>query len=216
MLGIPYTDVRAAFEYYLRHHNAGRPFMLVGHSQGSAVLSGLLSDYMPNQPQVYQQMIAAYIIGVPTTQQFYAANPHLKPAQAADDLGVIISYNTQAPLLDAPSPLVRPDSVLINPVSWRTDATPAAASQSKGSVLADTRNGTLKDLGAIASARIDPQKGVVICDVDRETFSSEPASRAYLPLGVLHENDIPLYYYDLRANAQLRLQRWQEHNAENG
>ncbi|MDR3136939.1 MAG: DUF3089 domain-containing protein [Coriobacteriales bacterium] len=206
--GIPATDVQAAFSYYIEHYNGGRPYVLVGHSQGSAVLLVLLTRYLRNHPAVYDQMIAAYLIGLPITRAFYADNPHLRPARSAHDLGVIISYNTQAPQLDGPNPLANPDSVLINPVSWRTDNSFAPASQSKGSVLVDAHTGTMKDLGAIADARIDPSQGVVICDVNRETFSSAPASRAYFPLGVLHENDIPLYYYDLRANAKLRLDTW--------
>ncbi|MDR2108253.1 MAG: DUF3089 domain-containing protein [Coriobacteriales bacterium] len=206
--GVPYADVRAAFDYYIRHVNAGRPYILVGHSQGSAVLLGLLSNYLAQNRAVYQRMVAAYLIGLPISRDFYAAYPHLRPARSADDLGTIISYNTQAPLLDGPNPLASPDSLLINPVSWLTDATPAPASQSLGSVLAGEEDGRLSRLGAIASARIDPTQGVVVCDVDRELFSSSAASRAYFPLGVLHENDIPLYYYDLRANAELRLRSW--------
>jgi hypothetical protein len=208
MLDIPYTDVESAFDHYIKHHNNGRPFMLAGHSQGSVVLLGLLCDYLAKNPRIYERMVAAYLIGIPISQDTYAQNPHLRPAERADDLGVIISYNTQTLKVDGPNPLASPTSLLINPISWRTDTEPALASQSLGSVYVHSLSGRMEDLGSIASACIDHTCGVVICDVDREKFSSKAASRAYFPLGVLHENDIPLYYYDLLANAKLRTKTW--------
>jgi hypothetical protein len=208
MSGVPYADVEAAFTFYIEHDNGGRPFILVGHSQGSAIQFLLLANYMVKHPAVYQRMVAAYLIGVPVLRSYYDEYPHLKPAQAADDTGVIISYNTQAPCFNGTNPFANPKTVLINPVSWRTDGASIPASESKGSVLVDARTGKMTDAGPIASARIDTERGILICDVDAEVFSSEPASRAYLPLGVLHENDIPLYYYDLRANAELRARTW--------
>src|ERR1035437_7771251 len=42
---IPTADSIAAFKYYLKHYNHGRPFILAGHSQGSSVLSHILSTY---------------------------------------------------------------------------------------------------------------------------------------------------------------------------
>ena len=41
--GIPTLDGTAAFDYYIKHYNNGRPFILLGHSQGSTVMTNLLS-----------------------------------------------------------------------------------------------------------------------------------------------------------------------------
>ena len=95
--GVPTSDATAAFTYYLSHFNHGRPFMLAGHSQGSAILSHLLASYMPAHPDVYARMVAAYVIGYPIGRSYLAANPTLAFAQRADDTRVIISYNTEAP-----------------------------------------------------------------------------------------------------------------------
>jgi hypothetical protein len=207
MEGVPYTDVKAAFEYYIEHFNGGRPFILVSHSQGSAMTLLLLMDYMNEHPDVYARMGASYSIGIPITQSIYDACPWLKAAQRADDTGVIISYNTQAPVVDAPgNPLANAQAVLINPVSWQPDNQKTPPEQSQGSVGVDQDTGAMTDLGSIASAQIDATRGVIITDVDRERFSSDAQSRAYFPLGMFHENDIPLFYYDLRANAELRVQ----------
>jgi pimeloyl-ACP methyl ester carboxylesterase len=209
--GVPYTDIRAAFDYYIKNFNGGRPFILAAHSQGSAMGLLLLLDYMKERPDVYKRMVAAYLIGAPIIQTIYDQFPHLKAAQRADDTGVIISYNTQAPVVDAPGNLLaNPNSVLINPVSWRIDGEKIEADQSKGSVEANEDTNELVDLGSIADAQLDQSLGAIITNVDREKFSSAAESRSYFPLGVFHENDIPLFYYDLRANAELRARTFLE------
>jgi len=42
LMQIPVSDITRAFNHYMEHYNHGRPFMLLGHSQGSAVLLELL------------------------------------------------------------------------------------------------------------------------------------------------------------------------------
>jgi hypothetical protein len=46
LMKIPVSDITRAFEHYMEHHNNGRPFILLGHSQGSAVLLELLKHGM--------------------------------------------------------------------------------------------------------------------------------------------------------------------------
>ena len=77
----PSVDGLAAFDYYIKNANNGRPFILAGHSQGSNVLLNLLSDYMVKNPDVYKRMVAAYVIGYSVTDEYLAKNPHLKFAQ---------------------------------------------------------------------------------------------------------------------------------------
>ena len=48
--GEPTHDAVAAFDYYIKHYNHGRPFILAGHSQGSNVMVYLLSQYMHGHP----------------------------------------------------------------------------------------------------------------------------------------------------------------------
>ena len=79
--GVPKTDIIAAFDYYIKNLNDGRPFILAGHSQGSVLIAEILSDYMKANPKVYKRMIAAYAIGIPFTKAYYAMNPHVKPAK---------------------------------------------------------------------------------------------------------------------------------------
>jgi len=43
----------ATFNYYIKNFNAGRPFILAGHSQGSNVLINLMTGYLKDHPEVY-------------------------------------------------------------------------------------------------------------------------------------------------------------------
>ncbi len=40
--GMPYGDIVAALDYYFEHYNNGRPFIIAGHSQGSAIIKMVL------------------------------------------------------------------------------------------------------------------------------------------------------------------------------
>ncbi|HEY5711510.1 MAG TPA: DUF3089 domain-containing protein [Allosphingosinicella sp.] len=59
---LAYGDVRAAFHYYLEHHNNGRPFVLIGHSQGSIHLSRLIASEIDGTP-LAARMVSALLIG---------------------------------------------------------------------------------------------------------------------------------------------------------
>lgn len=53
-----------------------------------------------------------------------------------------------------------------------------------------------------ADATIDLERGVLVCSTaDIEKFSS---NNGLFPSGVYHSQDYPFYYYDIRANAELR------------
>ena len=48
--GMPYDDITAALDYYFEHYNQGRPFIIAGHSQGSAIVRLLLKKYFKEHP----------------------------------------------------------------------------------------------------------------------------------------------------------------------
>ena len=57
-----YGDVRAAWREYLARHNKGRPFVLIGHSQGSWMLQTLIAQEIEGKP-IARQMKLAIIPG---------------------------------------------------------------------------------------------------------------------------------------------------------
>ena len=59
---LAYGDVVAAWRRYLEHFNQGRPFVLIGHSQGTIQLSQLLAREIENSPAA-ERMLSALLIG---------------------------------------------------------------------------------------------------------------------------------------------------------
>jgi hypothetical protein len=60
---LAYRDVAAAWRNYLATKNEGRPFVLVGHSQGSLMLQMLIAREIENNPAVAARMKLAIIPG---------------------------------------------------------------------------------------------------------------------------------------------------------
>lgn len=129
---IAYSDVKEAFLNYLEHDNGGRPFVLAGFSQGSEHLLRLIKDVM-SAPEIAERMVAAYLIGWCITQNSIEGYPQLRPAQGESDTGVFVTWNTEKP--EVRTSLLVPRGVralVINPLNWRTDDTPAPAKMNKG------------------------------------------------------------------------------------
>jgi hypothetical protein len=209
--GIPKTDVFAAFDYYIKHYNNGRPYILVGHSQGSNVMVFLLSEYMKENPQVYSRMIAAYVVGYSITGEYLANNPHLKFANGPDDTGVIISFNTEAPeVVKGTNGVVLPGAIAINPITWTRDETLAPASENLGSITLNKDGSVAEGIPTpimnYADAQVDKDKGVVICttvSVDKLAPGSALFAR-----GIFHSFDYAFYYYNIRENAANRTKKY--------
>ena len=115
-------DVREAFSYYLANHNNGRPFILAGFSQGAMAVVDLLKTM---DDEAYSRLVAAYVIGWKVTDEDLAACPRIHAAHDSADLGVTVCYNSVRIPDDAIPMLSVGNRVAINPVNWRTDATPA-------------------------------------------------------------------------------------------
>ncbi len=219
--GIPQADVTAAFDYYIRHYNNGRPFVLAGHSQGSAAVALLLENYMRDNPLVYARMVAAYAIGWSFTRDYFNKNPHLKFALGPDDTGVIISYNTQGPLFAGKNPVVFPGAMAINPITWARTQGLATAGQNLGSLL-------LKQGGQVVlpaqpsvmgfadaevvpinptTSQTDPTSttSVVLCHT---VDPSALATNSVFTAGVYHNYDYPFYYNNIAVNAANRVRRF--------
>ena len=205
---VPAADVMAAFDYYIRHCNNGRPYIIAGHSQGASVIMLLLSEYMATHPDVYSRMIAAYVIGYPVTDSLMRANPHLKFAQGPDDTGVIISYNTQSPKIkQGENPVVAFNiGKVINPISWSRDTAEVPASGSLGTLSQDSKTGQYVKVMNVADARIDLTQGVLICSSVKDSDMFRLSQ--IMPLGVYHNFDYPFYYFNIQENAIRRVNKF--------
>ena len=211
----PRTDVYAALDYYFEHLNQGRPFFLAGHSQGSRLCYIVLSEYMKAHPERYANMIAAYAIGDSLTRPYLEANPHVKAARAADDLGVVVSWNTEGPANKGRNSLVvAPNAVGINPLNWRTDDTPAGEELNLGSFMPHLLDPGMDELPIRADAVLDLERGSVM--VTNPAFAPcaitalpgfEAFEKVFGPASY-HGCDYSFFYLNIRENARLRAEAW--------
>ena len=163
LTGTPYTDITAALDYYFENYNGGRPFIIAGHSQGSAMTKLVLMGYFKEHPEYYKRMIAAYVIGYAVTQEDLDANPHLKFATGESDTGVIISWNTEGSgNADAKNMVWMPGAISINPLNWKRDDTYAPASLNLGSYMLDPNTFERKMTDVNADAQVNVDRGVVV------------------------------------------------------
>jgi hypothetical protein len=58
-----YIGVLTAFEEYLAVYNHGRGFVLIGHSQGSAMLIQLIKEQIDPNPALRKQLVSAILLG---------------------------------------------------------------------------------------------------------------------------------------------------------
>lgn len=115
------TDICDAFDYYMEHQNNGRPFIIAGFSQGAMMTETLLKHMTDEQ---YSRLIASYTMGYQVTEKDLK-HSHFKAATSADDLGVIVSYNSVASVDHIWEGIEGKAAICINPLNWKTDSTPA-------------------------------------------------------------------------------------------
>lgn len=90
-----YNDIRNAWNHYLENHNNGRGVVLVGHSQGSSVLTRLIREEIEGR-EVQDRIVSAMLIGttvqVPRNEPVGATFEHMPLCQSASQTGCIITY----------------------------------------------------------------------------------------------------------------------------
>ena len=202
-LELAYRDVSAAFSTYLESWNEGRPIILVGFSQGADMCYRLLQEYF-DDGALAERLVATYAIGWPLTGEMCARYPQLRPAQGADDTGVIVSFECEAE--GVTETFIVPEgmrALSINPLNWRTDSAPASKEENLGACFTDYSGSIVTDAGALCGAYIDPARGVLkVTDVSPEDY---PAVVTGLPEGAYHIYDYQFFFRNLQQNVQQRV-----------
>ena len=200
-LEIAYRDVAAAFEYYFEHCNEGRPLILAGFSQGSQLLLELMKEYF-DDPRYSDTLVAAYCIGWGVTEEDLAAYPHLRMAEGESDVGVIISFNTEAEGVE--ESLVIPRGVRtvgINPLNWRTDSTPADRTLNEGACFTKYSGEIKREVPELTGAYLDEVRGTLrVTDIEPSDYAS-----SLFPDGVYHLYDYQFFYRNLQSNVAVRV-----------
>lgn len=183
---VSFVDVRNAFDHYMSENNNGRPFILAGFSQGGKSVVELLKVLTPDQRD---RLVAAYVLGYKVTPDDIAKAPWIKAAQDADDTGVTVCYNSVSDVKYVKPVVSEPNVMCINPVNWRTDATPA--------ILNDTITVTLS-----------PEYKVLV--VKGYDGSALPNILDILNTGDYHGAEPWLYSECLRENFKQRIKSYKQ------
>lgn len=91
-----YNDVLAAWKFYLSHDNKGRGVVLVGHSQGSLVLTRLIKEEIDGTA-AQDKLISAILMGtnlpVPPGADVGGAFKHIPICRASTQIGCAIAFS---------------------------------------------------------------------------------------------------------------------------
>ena len=201
-------DVKDAFQYYMAHGNGGRPFFLVGHSQGSQVLIELLKDGMTEEQRGL--MVAAYCIGYHVTAEELAHyTTQLCPAMDSTETGKLIIFNSVTDTT-AIGMVSRNDVVGVNPTIWSAATDTISAEYQLGMAkYNDSRDSVLI---VPCPTRTYLYKHNTVCpDLDPDMVYI-PAYKDMFPRGNLHFADSWLFAGNVKQNMDCRLRSWRAKN----
>lgn len=173
-------DLFRRFYQYISEQNQGRPFVLMGFSQGAMLALDLLKE-MPEE--LFQRCKAVYMLGYRLSAEDLR-HPRVQPASDATH-GNVISFNSVTRKEAAMDFVSKGAATCINPLNWRTDATPA----------------TLIFDGDTAIVSVDTESQLlIVSNIDEKKYQ--------FPLfesGCLHHWDLLFYTDAIRQNIQLRI-----------
>jgi hypothetical protein len=183
-LDIAYSDVKAAFNYYITYYNNGRPFMLAGHSQGTRHLTRLIQEEIDGK-EIQKLMVAAYLIGMPISDTTFNTIPL---ATDVNQINCFITWNSFMYGTDLKNKNFFFGGSCVNPLTWKTDTTYASSSLNKG--------GAPRRLNQIDTAVCGAQ---IHNDV---LWVNKIKHKGYIHIGKsYHLSDYRLFYINIRENA---------------
>ena len=116
----------------MRRYNDGRPFVLIGHSQGALALEQLIAKYVDPNPQLRDRLLSAILLGgnvlVGNGRAKGGTFRHIPACRTAAQVGCVIAFST----FDQPAPAdsvfgrttVKGEHVLcVNPVALQRRGT---------------------------------------------------------------------------------------------
>jgi hypothetical protein len=214
---LAYADVLRAFDYYLKHENHGRPFIIASHSQGSLHAMRLLQERIARQP-LQRQLVVAYAIGYDIPEDIERTG--IPVCRSATQTSCLVGWNTVKEGISgrtrAAHHLIWLEGryqhldartlICVNPLNWKTGATAPAQ----------------LNLGALPAVRASE---ALLPPVPQLTGASCEAGllRVSIPLrqrhgfinvmtlaGSYHVFDYSLFYANIRVNVRARISAYHE------
>lgn len=203
---IAYSDVSAAFRWYLDNENDGRGIILTGFSQGGEMCLELMKEYYGGESAEAQalreQLVAVYSIGWMVTEEMTEAYPQIVPASGETDTGTVICFDCEdgsvSETIIIPAGM---KALSINPLNWKTDGTPADRSLNHGAVF----EAGGEPVPALCGATIGEKGELIVTDV---TAADYPPVLDIFPDGAYHLYDYMFFFTNLKENVAMRTAVW--------
>lgn len=192
-LEFAYQDVKAAFEYYLKNYNNGRPIIIASHSQGSGHADRLLHDYFEKDSVLRKRLVAAYVIGGDIKKNEFINIP---ASDSATQTGCLICWNARRSG-EIKDQYYGNNLECTNPLTWKRDTVLAPLSLNQGSVP----YGFAAIDKEIADAQVSPI-GNGLFWVHKKHQKGFPDGKRY------HILDYNLFWMNIRENVKLRVESY--------
>ncbi|MBR3460067.1 MAG: DUF3089 domain-containing protein [Clostridia bacterium] len=208
---IAYSDISAAFRWYLDNENEGRGIILAGFSQGGEMCLELLKEYYGGDSAEAQalreKLIAVYSIGWMVTEEMTEAYPQIVPAAGETDIGTVICFDCEdgnvSETIIIPAGM---KALSINPLNWKTDGTPADKSLNLGAVF----EAGGEPIPELCGAYIGKKGELIVTDIMAADY---PSGMDIFPEGAYHLYDYMFFFTNLKENVAMRTAVWSaQHN----
>lgn len=195
-LALAYTDIEEAFDYYMKHWNDGRPFIIAAHSQGALHAMNLIKKKIEGTP-LQSQLVTAYIVGWPVNRNFYQ---DFQPCEKPDQINCYCSWRTwnRNFVLDhSDDKRLSKEIVCTNPLCWTT-------TEGQYVSKADNLGGVVRPFEKVYPAITDAEiyQGVLLSRKPKFKGSFLFRRKNY------HIGDLNLFYMNVRKNVQTRTEAY--------
>ena len=196
-------NVQEALQYFLDNfHAPGHPFVLLAEGKAADLLysamrkasgvnvkNGFVAAYLPDMQPKSAEQIAS---------DFYWQN--IKPAAGASDCGVIVTWTSRINNENIENPDAHRGAYCINPLNWKSDATPAIAEENVKAIFYMPEHQNLfwrkVEVKNFCGAVIDTEKGVLEVKC--------PLPLLHVVNGRFTKNCISIFAGNIAQNARLR------------
>jgi hypothetical protein len=187
---LAYTDVKSAFEYYLKTWNGNRPIIIAAHSQGTIHATRLLKEFF-DKTSLRNRLVIAYIVGIAIPKMAFENIPI---CESPDQTGCFCSWRTFKKSYIPKPPVPVSDSIAsVNPLSMTTDGNLVSAEKHLGGVL----TGFTKTKTQLTDAQ--NHKGLLWISKPKFKGSFLYRSANY------HPGDFNIFYLNVREDAKRRV-----------
>lgn len=195
---LAYSDVKAAFQYYLQNENKNRPIVIASHSQGTLHAIRLLQEFFDGLP-LQKQLVCAYIPGYRIRPDAFNMIPM---SQTPEQTGCFSGWRSYEKG-EIPDKVLSEngDCICVNPLTWSTSEDWVTMENHLGIM-----NGFDKIIPHTVAAGIEPQTKILWVESPEVIIENMKKGKD------LHTYDVNLFWMNIRENVKLRINSWLNEN----